>query len=118
MTTMRNSVQLIGRAGIDPEVRTIAKDRQLARFTLATNEYYYNDKGERVDETTWHRIVAFGKLAERIEKVVKKGQQLAVTGKITSNSWEDKDGNKRYTVEIQASDFLVFYPNTQAVETA
>ncbi|MCK9291594.1 MAG: single-stranded DNA-binding protein [Bacteroidales bacterium] len=108
MTTMRNSVQLIGRAGIDPEVKSFAKDRKYARFTLATNEFYYNDKGARVEETHWHKVVAFGKLAERIEKSVKKGQQLMVNGRLTTNSWEDKNGTKRTNIEILAKEVMAF----------
>jgi single-strand DNA-binding protein len=118
MTTMRNSVQLIGRAGLDPEVKTIANDRMIAKFSLATNEYYTNDKGERVEDTTWHKIVAFGKLAERIEKSVKKGQQLAISGKLTTNTWEDKEGNKRTTVEIIANEMMVFNPAPSDQESA
>lgn len=72
MTTMRNSVQLIGHAGKDPEVKTILNDRKMARFTLATNDFYTNNKGERVEQTQWHRILAWGKTAETIEKEVKK----------------------------------------------
>jgi single-strand DNA-binding protein len=108
MTTLRNSVQLIGHAGGDPEVKTFGSERKVARFSLATNESYYNSKGEKVEETQWHRLVAWGKAAERIEKLVKKGHYIAVTGKLTTNNWDDKDGNKRQTVEVEISDFLNF----------
>ncbi len=102
MTTMRNSVQLIGHAGKDPEVKTILNDRKMARFTLATNDFYTNNKGERVEQTQWHRILAWGKTAETIEKEVKKGKHILVSGKLTSNNWEDKDGTKHTTVEVLA----------------
>ena len=76
MSNLRNSVQLIGRPGIDPEVKILANDRKMARFTLATNDYYHNQKGERVEETQWHNLVAWGKTAEIVEKLVKKGTTL------------------------------------------
>ena len=102
MTTMRNSVQLIGHAGKDPEVKTILNDRKMARFTLATNDFYTNNKGERVEQTQWHRILAWGKTAETIEKEVKKGKHILVCGKLTSNNWEDTAGTKHTTVEVLA----------------
>lgn len=107
MTTMRNSVQLIGHAGLDPEVKTVGNDRKMARFTLATNDYYVNQKGERVEETQWHRVLAWGKLAEIIEKEVKKGKRVLVNGKLTTNNWEDKDGNKRQTVEVVVNEIAM-----------
>ncbi len=108
MTTMRNSVQLIGHAGKDPEVKTILNDRKMARFSLATNDYYTNTKGERIEQTQWHRIVAWGKMAELIEKEVKKGKHILISGKLTSNNWEDKDGNKHQSVEVLADEIALF----------
>lgn len=108
MTTLRNFVQLIGHAGIDPEVKTVANDRKVAKFTLATNEYYYNQKGERVEDTQWHKVVAWGKTAEIVEKLVKKGKEVLVGGKIVYNNWEDKDGIKRQTVEVVIEEIIVF----------
>ncbi|MCK9452251.1 MAG: single-stranded DNA-binding protein, partial [Bacteroidales bacterium] len=70
MTQLINNVQLIGRAGMAPEIKTFEKDRKLARFSLATNEYYYDQKGERKENTQWHNLIAWGKTAEIIEKVV------------------------------------------------
>jgi len=107
MTTMRNSVQLIGNAGNDPEVKTFGNDRKVARLNVATNEYYTNEKGERVKETQWHRVVAWGKIAERIEKNLKKGQEIALSGKLTTNNWEDKEGNKRQTVEVVINELIL-----------
>ncbi|NOU45894.1 MAG: single-stranded DNA-binding protein [Bacteroidales bacterium] len=106
MTTLRNSVQLIGRPGMDPEVKTIANDRKMARFTLATNDFYVNNKGERVEETQWHNLVAWGKTAEIVEKLVKKGKEIVIEGKLTTNSWEDKEGAKHYTVEVVVNEIL------------
>ncbi|HMM11434.1 MAG TPA: single-stranded DNA-binding protein [Bacteroidales bacterium] len=115
---MRNFVQLIGHAGNDPEVRTFGNGGKVARLNVATNESYKNDKGERVEETTWHRLVAWGKLAERIEKAVKKGSLVAVTGKLTNNQWEDKDGQKRYTTEVTLSDFMLMGSLEKKAENA
>lgn len=104
---MKNKVQLIGNVGQDPEVKTINGDRKVANFTLATNEYYYNDKGEKVEQTEWHRVSAWGKVAEIIEKYVEKGKEIAIDGKITYRNYDDKDGNKRYITEIVANDILL-----------
>ena len=108
MTTMRNSVQLIGNAGSDPEIKTLANDNKMARFSLATNDSYTNQKGERVEETQWHRILAWGKTAEIIEKEVKKGRRMILNGKLANNSWEDKDGNKRQSVEVVVNEIAFF----------
>jgi single-strand DNA-binding protein len=106
MTTMNNTVQLIGHAGIDPEVKTFGNDRKVARLTLATNDYYYNNQGERVEETHWHRLVAWGKVAERVGESVKKGSKIAISGKLTTNTWEDKQGAKKQTVEVVITEIL------------
>lgn len=107
MTTMRNSVQLIGRLGKDPEIKTLANDRKMARFTMATADAYTNPQGVRVENTQWHTIVAFGKVVDILEKYVRKGQEIALEGKLTSNSWDDKDGNKRYTVEVVLNELVL-----------
>ena len=106
MTTIRNSVQLIGRPGMDPEVKTIANDRKMARFTLATNDFYVNNKGERVEETQWHNLVAWGKTAEIVEKLVKKGKEVVIEGKLASNTWEDKEGVKHFNVQVVINELL------------
>ncbi|MFZ4464385.1 MAG: single-stranded DNA-binding protein [Bacteroidales bacterium] len=107
MSNLRNSVQLIGRPGIDPEVKILANDRKMARFTLATNDYYHNQKGERVEETQWHNLVAWGKTAEIVEKLVKKGKEIVVEGKLTTNQWEDKEGAKHSRVEVVINELYV-----------
>lgn len=106
MTTLRNSVQLIGRAGNDPEVKTIGKDRSMLRFSLAISEYYFNEKGERVENTHWHRIVAWGKLAERMGSQLKKGQMVAISGKLVTNKWKDNEGKMRSLTEIVAIEYM------------
>jgi len=79
----------------------------LAKFSIATNESYKNQKGERVTDTQWHNVVAWGKTAEIVESYVTKGKEVAVEGKLTTRSWDDKDGNKRYTTEVVCNELLL-----------
>lgn len=107
MNALRNKVQLIGRLGQDPEIVNLESGKKLAKFSLATNDNYTNAKGEKVENTEWHNIVAWGKTAEIIEKYVNKGQEIAIEGKLTNRSWEDKEGNKRYITEVVCSEMLM-----------
>jgi single-strand DNA-binding protein len=107
MSNLKNSVRLIGNLGSAPEVKTIANNKKLARFSMATNETYKNEKGEKVQETYWHNIVAWGKLAGIAEKYLQKGSEVAIEGKLTNKSYNDKDGNKRYVTEIIANEILM-----------
>jgi single-strand DNA-binding protein len=104
---LRNKVQLIGNVGNDAEIINLESGRKLAKLTIATNETFKNDKGEKVHETQWHNIVAWGKTAELIEKYVTKGKEIAVEGKLTHRSYEDKNGDKRYVSEIVISELLL-----------
>jgi len=104
---MRNKVQLIGHVGQDPEVKDLEGGKKVANLTLATNDYYTNDKGEKVENTEWHKVAAWGKIAEIIEKYVVKGKEIVVEGKLTHRSYEDKDGTKRYVTEVVANDILL-----------
>jgi single-strand DNA-binding protein len=104
MSTLRNRVQLIGRVGNDPEVKSFEGGKKLATVSIATSESYKNDKGERVEQTEWHRIVAWGKTAEIIEQFVTKGREIAIDGKLTHRSYDDKDGTKRFVTEVVAND--------------
>lgn len=99
---MINKVILIGNVGNDPEVRQAVEDK-VANFTLATSESYKNKQGEKVTNVEWHRIIAWRGLASIVENYIKKGSQLYIEGKIQTRSWDDKDGNKRYVTEINAS---------------
>ena len=99
---MINKAILIGNVGKDPEVKHFENNVK-ASFSLATSETYTPKGGEKVTQTEWHNIVAWGKLAEIIEKYVKKGQSLYVEGKINYRSYDDRDGNKKYITEINAS---------------
>jgi single-strand DNA-binding protein len=97
-----NKVILVGNVGRDPEVRHLDKGVAVANFSLATTETYLAKNGERVSTTEWHNIVVWRGLAEVAEKYVSKGRQLYIEGRIRTRSWDDKDGNKRYTTEIYA----------------
>lgn len=95
-----NKAILVGNVGNDPEIRHLEGGTAVANFSIATSESYKDKNGERITKTEWHNIVAWKGLAEIVEKYVKKGQQLYIEGKICSRSWEDKEGNKKYTTEI------------------
>ena len=104
---MKNSVQLIGHVGQEPEIKNLEGGKKLANITLATNEVYYRDNGDKVEKTEWHRISAWGKTAEIIERFVTKGKEIAIEGKLTHRSYEDKDGNKRFVTEVVANELLL-----------
>lgn len=95
-----NKVILVGNLGKDPEVRHLDNGRAVANFSMATSESYKNKQGERVTTTEWHNIVLWTPLAEIAEKFLKKGNQVYIEGKLTTRSWDDQDGNKRYTTEV------------------
>ena len=107
MNALRNKVQLIGNLGQDPEIVNLDNGRKLAKFSLATNETYRNKKGEKVTDTQWHNVVAWGKTAEIVENYLVKGKEIAVEGKLTSRSYETQSGDKRYITEIQCNELLM-----------
>ena len=107
MNTLRNKVQLIGNLGNDPEIITLDSGKKLAKFSIATNETYKNSQGEKVTETQWHNLIAWNKTAEIIEKYLEKGKEIAIEGKLTSRSYDDKDGNKKYITEIVVNELLM-----------
>ncbi len=107
MTSLRNSVHLIGRLGNDPETTTYDNGKIKSRFSLATSEIYRNTSGEKIQETQWHNIVAWGNTAKIAEKYLKKGKEIALEGKLTNRMWEDKKGQKHYITEIVANKVLM-----------
>jgi len=107
MNTLRNRVQLIGNLGTAPEVKVITGGKKVAKLVIATNETYKNQKGEKVTETTWHNLTAWGNNAEIAEKFLEKGSEIAVEGKLKNNNYTDKDGVKRYVTEIEISEFIM-----------
>ncbi len=107
MSNMRNSVRLIGNLGQDPEIRTFDSNKKLAKFSIATNESYKNEKGEKVEETVWHNLIAWDRTAGVVEKYLTKGSEVAIEGKITNRTYTDKEGTKRYVTEIVVNDLLM-----------
>ncbi|MGI8599120.1 MAG: single-stranded DNA-binding protein [Chitinophagaceae bacterium] len=107
MYALKNKVQLIGNLGGNPDVKTMESGKKLARFSVATNESYRNAKGEKITETQWHNLVAWGKVAEIAEKFLAKGSEVAVEGKLINRSYTDKEGIKKYITEIQVSEVLM-----------
>jgi len=108
MSSVRNSVQLVGNLGKDVEIKEFDSGSVMVSFTLATNEYYKNSKGEKVQETQWHKVVAWGKLGELMHKYLAKGSEVLVKGRLVSRTYNDKEGNTRYVTEVIANDFIVF----------
>jgi len=106
MNTLRNSVRLVGNLGMDPEVKSFDNNRKLARLSIATNESYKNDKGEKITDTQWHNLVLWGAQAKLAEDLLKKGDEVAIEGKLASRNYTDKDGNKRYVTEVVVNEFL------------
>jgi single-strand DNA-binding protein len=104
---MKNSVQLIGHVGQEPEIKTLEAGRKLANINIATNDVYYKENGDKVEKTEWHKVTAWGKTAEIIEKYVTKGKEVAVEGKLTHRSYDDKEGNKRYITEVVINEILL-----------
>jgi single-strand DNA-binding protein len=107
MYAIKNKVTLIGNLGNNPEIKTFDDNKKLARLSLAINETYKNKSGEKITETSWHNVIAWGRLAEVSEKYLKKGSEICVEGKLINKSFTDKDGNIRYSTEIQVSDIIV-----------
>ena len=107
MSSFRNHVQLIGNIGSELTIPELESGKKLVRFSLATNEYYRNAKGQKVESTDWHQIVAWGKTAEIIEKYASKGSEIGVIGKLRTRTYEGHDGNQRYVTEIVADEVLL-----------
>lgn len=107
MSTIKNHVQLIGNVGIEPTITNLESGKKVARLSLATNENYKDSKGEKQTNTNWHTVVAWGKVAEIIEKYVTKGKEIGVRGKLKTRSYETEDGNQRYVTEVEANEILL-----------
>ena len=114
MNTLVNRVQLIGQPGSDPEVKSLDGGKKMARFNLATNETYKNDKGEKVTDTQWHNIVLWDIKAELAEKYIRKGERLGIEGRLVSRNYQDKEGNTKYITEVIANEILFLHPKQNA----
>ena len=106
MNNLRNKVQLIGNLGKDVEYKQLQDGNAIARATIATKEVYKNSKGEKVIDVQWHNLVGWGRVAEFMQVLLKKGKQVAVQGKLAHRSYEDKKGQKRYISEVIVSEFI------------
>jgi single-strand DNA-binding protein len=111
MSSLKNKVQLIGNVGQEPIITNLENRKKVVRLSLATNENYKNSNGEKQTNTNWHNIVAWGNTAEIIEKYVRKGKEIAIEGKLTSRSYETKDGEKRYVTEVVVNEILLLGNN-------
>lgn len=107
MKTLRNKVNLIGNLGINPEIKTLDKGGKLAKVTIATNETYKNAKGEKITETQWHNLIAWGKTADILERYTKAGSKVAIEGKLVNRSYTDKAGQKKYITEVEINEVMV-----------
>jgi len=108
MNAIVNKVQLIGRLGMDPEMKTLDNGSTLARLSLATDASYKDKSGKKIEETHWHNLVCWNKTAELAEKLLSKGKEVAVEGKLITRSYEDGEGNRRYATEVRVDQFLLF----------
>ena len=118
MSSLRNSVQLIGHLGKDPEVKQLESGRFVGKVSIATNDIYKNAKGEKVIETQWHNLVVWGKNAENMQKILHKGDEVAIQGKLTHRSYEDKEGITKYVTEIVVNEFVKLSRMPQQMMTA
>jgi len=107
MNALRNKVQLIGRLGQEPEIVNFEDGNQLAKFSMATDDSYKDSEGNKIDRTHWHNVVVRGGLVKVVDNYVEKGQEIAIEGKLTSRSYDDKDGVKRYITEIMCNELLL-----------
>lgn len=107
MNTLRNKVQLIGNLGTDPEIKNFGNNRTMAKMVLATSEIYKDADGNKVKVTQWHNLVAWGSVALIAEKLLAKGNEVAVEGKLTHRVYETKEGDKKYITEIVVSEILL-----------
>ena len=114
MNTLRNKVSLIGRLGAQPEVVKFESGNALTRFSIATNEPYKNKAGEWQDQTQWHEVNAWGKAGELVSRLLNKGQEVAIDGRIVHKEYESKSGEKRFATSIELKEFLLLTPTSDA----
>ncbi len=113
-----NKAMIIGRLGIDPEVRYTQSNTAVATLRVATNERYKDSNGEWQENTEWHRVVAWSRLAEYTQQYIKKGSLVYIEGSIQTRSWEDQQGQKRYTTEIKARSIKILDSRGEGGDTS
>ena len=106
MNTLRNSVQLVDNLGRDVEFKNFDSGSSRASSTLATKDFYKNNKGEKMQDTQWHNVVAWGRVAENMNSLLAKGSEVMIKGKLTSRSYDNKEGEKKYITEIVVNEFM------------
>lgn len=107
MYALKNKVQLIGNLGMNPEIKEVTGGKKMARFSMATNESYRDANGKKQTETQWHNLVAWGKVADLVEKFLSKGNEIVIEGKLVNRNYTDKEGIKRYTTEILVNEIVL-----------
>lgn len=113
MNALRNKVNLIGRLGQNPDIRTFDNDKKLARLSIVTNERYKNTSGEFVTDVQWHTVIAWGKQAEYLERYFEKGNNVALEGKLVSRNYTDKNGESKYITEIHLNEIIKIGQNKE-----
>ena len=111
MSSIKNHVQLIGNVGQELTVTNLESGKKVARLSLATNENYKNGQGEKQTDTNWHTVVAWGKVADIVEKYVTRGKEIGVVGKLKTRTYTTEDGNQRYVTEVVANEILLMNGN-------
>jgi single-strand DNA-binding protein len=106
LTALKNNVQLIGRLGKEVELKDLENGNKVANVSLATNDYYTNAKGDKVEETQWHNLVAWGKTADWMQQLLTKGSEVLIQGKLVHRDYETKNGEKKYVTEVVVRDFM------------
>lgn len=114
MKNLSNNVQLIGNLGNTPEFKEFDSGKKMANFSLATTDYYVNQQGQKVTDTQWHKVVAWGKTAEFINAYIEKGNRVAVSGKLTHRSYTDKENQTCYITEVNINEILSLTPKAVA----
>lgn len=107
MNTLRNHVQLIGNVGQDPEIHLLEDGKKMAKFSMATNDQYTTEQGEKTERTYWHQVTFFDRRAEIVEEFVRKGSKVGIHGTLTTRSWEDSLGIKHYRTEVVGRELLL-----------
>lgn len=107
MYALKNKVQLIGNIGNKPEIKTTTAGKKYAKFSIATNESYRNERGEKITDTQWHHLVAWGKVADIAEQHLEKGNELAIEGKLMHRDYTDPNGVKKYFTEVHVNEILL-----------
>lgn len=107
MKSLRNKVQLIGNLGMDPEVKNLNNGKKVARFSMATADYYKDSEGNKVKDTQWHNVIVWGGLIQIVETYLKKGSEIALEGRLTYRDYQNQSGEKKYITEIIANDLVM-----------